>query len=536
MADRLKEIPAKILEWWNKFTTRQKSIIIGICAVVVFAFAILMYTMSQTKYVELVTCEDAEQAAEVVDSLDTAGIIHRESSDGLRIEVEASQESQAHLAIASAGVMPSGIGLDEVVGGSMSQTASDTEKLYTAYLEGYIADTLSNMSAVKNVKVHLNRPDQDGTLAAQKEESFAYIQVELDGTFTSANAANMARAAATILGNETTANITIVDYDSNLLFAGGDDYSAAGIANSMQELQNQAESYVENQVKKVLLGTNQFSNVEVTSHLDMDFAEYQQTVKEYYANEGREEGMKASEDLYENENSSDGGGVPGTYSNGDTEADGTTYVDPETGSTSSTTTESSIQYLPNESLTSMTSPAGAIKHESSSISVAAITYKEIYEETVKNQGLLDGTTWEEYKEANKADVKKEVDPELYSIISNATGIEEENITIISYESPMFYDEEEFRISWQSTLSVIMLIVILALLAFVVLRSMRSGQDVETEEELSVENLLQSIPESELEDIEVEAKSETRKMIEKFVDENPELAASLLRNWLNEDWG
>ena len=29
MADKLKEIPAKILEWWNKFTTRQKSIIIG---------------------------------------------------------------------------------------------------------------------------------------------------------------------------------------------------------------------------------------------------------------------------------------------------------------------------------------------------------------------------------------------------------------------------------------------------------------------------------------------------------------------------
>ncbi|MFR1545550.1 MAG: hypothetical protein ACLST2_00955 [Waltera sp.] len=34
MADKLKEIPAKILEWWNKFTTRQKSIIVGAAAVV----------------------------------------------------------------------------------------------------------------------------------------------------------------------------------------------------------------------------------------------------------------------------------------------------------------------------------------------------------------------------------------------------------------------------------------------------------------------------------------------------------------------
>ena len=49
-------------------------------------------------------------------------------------------------------------------------------------------------------------------------------------------------------------------------------------------------------------------------------------------------------------------------------------------------------------------------------------------------------------------------------------------------------------------------------------------------------LLYSTPEAVLDDIEVETKSETRKLIEKFVDENPEAAANLLRNWLNEDWG
>ena len=59
---------------------------------------------------------------------------------------------------------------------------------------------------------------------------------------------------------------------------------------------------------------------------------------------------------------------------------------------------------------------------------------------------------------------------------------------------------------------------------------------EEEEELSVENLLQSTPTESLDDIELQEKSEARKMIEKFVDDNPEAAASLLRNWLQEDWG
>ena len=58
-----------------------------------------------------------------------------------------------------------------------------------------------------------------------------------------------------------------------------------------------------------------------------------------------------------------------------------------------------------------------------------------------------------------------------------------------------------------------------------------------EEELSVESLLESTKENQepLEDISYNEKSETRLLIEKFVEEKPEAAASLLRNWLNEEW-
>ena len=55
-----------------------------------------------------------------------------------------------------------------------------------------------------------------------------------------------------------------------------------------------------------------------------------------------------------------------------------------------------------------------------------------------------------------------------------------------------------------------------------------------EPELSVENLLESTPEEELNDIAVEDESEAKKLVGRFVDENPEAAANLLRNWLNEE--
>ena len=504
MADKLKEIPAKILEWWNKFTTRQKSIIVGAAAVVIFAFAIIMYVMSKPQYVRLITCETTSQASEIIDTLDSAGIAHKESNDGLKIDVESSQQSAANLALGSAGYVPDALDLNDYLGGSMSTTATDKERLYNSYLEKYITQTIEAQSAVKSAKVHLSFPKDNGTLAAQKEEASAFIQLELDGTFTSANAAALAKCVATWLRNDT-----------------------------MQELQNQAESMIANQVKKVLLGTKQYNDAAVTSHLSMDFSDYKETVKEYYANSGRDEGMLSHEETYESENTNDGGGVPGTTSNG--ESGNTTYVSPDSSNSSSSTSETSRDYLPNESIKDTVTPAGGINYTNSSISIAAITYKEIHYEDVKRQGLLDGTTWDEYKSQNSADTKMTVDQDMYSLVANATGINESNITIIAYESPIFYDKESSPVTAQNVLSVLMLLLILGLLAFVILHSMRTRQAVQQEEEVSVENMLQSTPEAELEDIDVESKSETRKMIEKFVDENPESAAALLRNWLNEDW-
>ena len=82
----------------------------------------------------------------------------------------------------------------------------------------------------------------------------------------------------------------------------------------------------------------------------------------------------------------------------------------------------------------------------------------------------------------------------------------------------------------------MIILILGLLAFVVIRSMMTEKTPVVEEEISVEDLLQSNPEFELQTVDIESKSEARRMIEKFVDDNPEAVAGLLKTWLNQEWG
>ncbi len=225
------------------------------------------------------------------------------------------------------------------------------------------------------------------------------------------------------------------------------------------------------------------------------------------------------------------GGFPGTDSN-----DENSYLWQDGSNTESSSSNIDRNYLYNEEMLKTMTPAGIIDYKNSSITVTAISYNVIREELAESQGLLDGITWEEYKVVNDISEKMSVDDDFYSAVATATGIDSSKITIVAYRENLFYDKEEKEINWNTVSSIAIIVIILALLAFVILRSMRNNAEVEQEEELSIENLLQSTQEPELESINVDNKSEARKMIEKFVDENPDAAANLLRNWLNEDWG
>ena len=290
---------------------------------------------------------------------------------------------------------------------------------------------------------------------------------------------------------------------------------------------------MESNIKKVLLGTNEFNLIEVSSNLEVDFSSVEETEHLFYAPEGQTQGVLSHEDIYESEATGGVSGVPGTDSNNE---DNTDYVIPDYENSSSSTSEISRDYLPNEKVTLTKIPAGLVQYGKSSVSVAAVKYKVLKEKDAKSQGLLDGITWDEYKAMNQERTKLEVDEDIVDLVAKASGIDAENISFVAYEEPMYIDAESIPVSGTDILQIVLIVLILGLLAFVIFRSMRSEKVVEEEEEVSVESLLYSTPEVVLDDIEVETKSETRKLIEKFVDENPEAAANLLRNWLNEDWG
>ncbi len=531
MADRIRELPKRLMEWWNKFTSKQKTLIICVAAGVILLLGILATVLTRPQYVLLVSSESTKEASEVTDLLEGAELKYIVSDDGLQISILKDQIADANLLLGANNIPTASYDIENVFTGGFSTTESDKQKRYQLYCESRLEEDLIAYQFVKVANVQLSIPTDDGTLIAEDEESFASIILELEGDMPEEAPASIARVVATALGNTTTQNITIIDTLGNLLFSGEDDFTLAGSASNQLSVKQQAENLVKNEVRKVLLGTNEFDNVEVAMNLKIDFSSTDVTQHDYTPAEGQTQGVLSHEDVYQSDSTGGNGGVPGTDANGET-----TYVYEDNQYSTDAVTEESRDYLPNETITSQRKPAGAIVYDESSLSVAAIQYRVTNEEDARDQGLLDGITWNEYKLANAERTRVTVDAEFITMVAKATGIAEDDISIVAYEEPMFVDSPGAGIEVTDVIQILLIVVILGLLVFVVLRSMRIAKSQEAEEELSVENLLQSTPAVLLEDIEMETKSQARQMIEKFVEENPEAVANLLRNWLSEDWG
>lgn len=538
MVDRLKELLQKVIDWWNKFTSKQKTIIVCVAAGVILTLAILATILTRPKYETLITCESTKEASEIIELLEGDSIEYTVTDDGLIISVRKEDISKATLLLGANDYPADSYTLESALAGGFSTTETDKQKTYKLYQESHLQDIMEATEYVNSAYVTLFIPDNTGTLLDENEESYASVMLDLKEELPPGVAENFAKNIATALGNKTTENVTIVDTNGNLLFSGTENAeNSSPVVNASNQIaiKQEAEKRVKQEVSQVLLGTNLYEDVKVSPNLIMNFSSVSQTEHTYTQADENGTNVLSHENTYEAEGAGGTSGIPGT----DTNTEETTYVMEDNGNSNYAVTEESRDYLPSEKITDTVTPPGTIDYATSSIGITASHFVVYKEEDVKAQGLLDGITFDEFILQNSEMVKKDVDEEMLTLVSNATGIPIANISLVAYDVPIFQAAEGFDLDSSNIPQILLIVLILALLGVVIFASLRKEKQEENpeEEELSVESLLQSTQEhTDVEDIDLETKSEVRLMVEKFVDDNPESAAALLRNWLNEEWG
>ncbi len=541
MMDRLIAIKDKFLAFWDKYTTKQKTLIISVVLAIFFAIVLLGYFLTRPVYTELVKLS-GDTASTFDSALSSGGIDYKKESDSKGntvFSVEQSQYSDAVLLMGENKITDTEMSWDDAFNNDMTVSSAEKQTKATLALQSSIRKGLMNFDGVEDATVYVNRPTDDGTIFSEKKETSVSASLKLakGSEITSETAQAIAYYLANAVGNSTTDNIILTDTTGNLLYGQKEDNTLGGSVSGSDDYKEKLRNTFCKNVSNMLMKAG-YDDVQIGSaNIKFNMDKVTELVKTYTANEGQDQGLYSSSYNYKSTGNSGSGGVPGTDSNGDQ----TDTMIQNTGSSNSETTLDKYNYLPNETVQNIEHEVGAVEPDQSSIGIVLTKYNVIKEETLESQGLLKDTTFEEYVNNNSAVTDQQVPQELITLVSAATGIATNNITIQIKQKPVYEAKESssFMDNASNYLMVILTLLIAGLLVFVIIKGTSPVEVTELEPELSVEDLLATTQEDDkqdLDEIELSDKSETRQLIEKFVDENPEAVALLLRNWINEDWG
>ncbi len=534
MVERLKGVLGRLVEFWNRYTSKQKTIIICVIAAVIFALAVMIAVFSRTQYVQLDVFETTADAAEAKRLLEENNIAVRASgTDATVISVDKKKESDAKLLLGENGITSTASEDSSWLwNNSMSTTDSDRKVKNRIDAQQSMEKVLKDIKGVKTADVTVYIPDSTSSIYKDDKQATVSIMLATTDEFTK-DASTIASYAANTLGTSVD-NVRILNQNGELLFS-GENNAVSGNASNALEIKAQVENSYANAVRNVLISSGVYNDAEVAMHLDVKLNADKTTDTKYYSNDDDTDNTGPMTNLYtyEAENVEGIQDVVGTDANGQDITD-TNLLN--SGSGNNTVAVNRKEYATSSTVTEKVEPVGTVNLTNSSAGIVLSHYVIYNEEDMEKQGLLQDTTYEEYKAAHSDPVLTTVDDSILTLASKATGIDEANISILAYDVPIFYDKPASSWSFERILQLILAALIVGLIVFVVVKGMKPVEVVELEPELSVEQLLATTKENQtLDDIEFSDKSATRTQIEKFVDENPEAVAALLRNWLNEDW-
>ena len=161
MQERIKEIPTRIMEFWKKYSSKQKTIIIAVICAVLVAIAVVAYLVSRptwTKFQEFSKLDDANKMAS---ALDDAGIDHYSSKDGLTIYVHDDDMTNALYTMSDQGLTDTGYTWDKAFDNSMSTTEDEKSQKRVLALQSEIQKSLIDYSFIDDCLLYTSPSPRD---------------------------------------------------------------------------------------------------------------------------------------------------------------------------------------------------------------------------------------------------------------------------------------------------------------------------------------------------------------------------------------
>lgn len=537
--DQLKELVEKL----NSRT--KKIIIIGVAALIVGAVIIALILNNQP-YETLFTGLGQEEAQQITQKLQEDGVDFKYDGDS-EILVKKDVLDQTKAALVQEGYPKNGFTYDTFKDNAGMMTTDSDKNTYKLYeLQDRIGATIRCFEGVKDAKVTIALGEESKYVLSDDEgegpSASVFVTMEGGGSPTTEQVAGIQRLVAKSVAGMELTEVVVLDGEGNDVSVDADGNSSSVNGSDVEEIARVIERQISNNVVKVLGPIYGRDNVKVSARAKINMENLVRETITYNTPEKIDEedktGIVSKEDLY-TERAGGGntaGGVAGTETNADTAEYNTDSNNNNTGASSESV---SREYLVNQIKEQGQVSPGALDDLTVSVAINGEGYGSLRES------------------------------QLLALVGNAAGIaaadQREKITVVSAPfSEGSDDEEETKNGfvrfvesvplWVFIVAAVLLVLLLVLLIFLLIRRRRRAEEEAEElaaaeeaamEEGAVEGLLGDLDtgeeevfdlNKELQEIKNDRGMELKRSVREFAEQNPEIAAQLLKNWLNGGGG
>ena len=212
MREWFRQLPAKIVEFWNRYTAKQKTLFFSVVAAVIITLVALFVILNRTSYTRLATFDNSAQTAEAEALLKENGIKHRVSDDALSIDVDEKKIAEARLLLGQNGISASASSVDNswLFDNSFSTTDSERKLKAKIKLEADMEADIKSMEGVTKASVTIDLPESSSSIYNNEKSATVSIMLTTNSNFKNESVSGIAEYARTCVGNEDTNDITII--------------------------------------------------------------------------------------------------------------------------------------------------------------------------------------------------------------------------------------------------------------------------------------------------------------------------------------
>ncbi len=246
----------RIIEPFMALAPGKRLLIGGVVLASVLSFTLLIMLANRTDYRPLFTNLTSEDAGEIVKKLKEAKTPYRIAQDGKGIMVPADRVYELRLSLASEGLpQGGGVGFEIFDRKNFGMTEFVQKLNYQRALQGELARTITQISGVEQVRVHIVIPEKSLFKDAEKPPT-ASVVLKMKGnkSLRDNEVQGVVHLVAASIEGMNTDNVTVLDSRGKILSKGGSGMADAGAkaTTAMQETQRLYEKNLEERLQSLL--------------------------------------------------------------------------------------------------------------------------------------------------------------------------------------------------------------------------------------------------------------------------------------------